>query len=117
MDFEDFYDSRRPASGQRGDLLVLAADSQGIVMLADARRTRAAARPRAGPAPNPLLSGEQQQNRRPLADIGAVYDANPPPRTPADILTSAYPQGYQPAPAPVATNKCSPPASSRPPPT
>ena len=33
-----------------------------------------------------------------MAEIGAVYDATPAPRTPADILTSAAPDGYQPAP-------------------
>ena len=105
MDFEDFYDSRRPARGKRGDLLVLSADGKGIVMRADALRTRAPARPRAGPAPKPRLSGEEQQNRRRMAEIGAVYDAKPAPRTPADILTSAQPQGYEPAPGPVARNK------------
>jgi hypothetical protein len=105
MDFEEFYESRRPARGKRGDLLVLSADGKGIVMRADALRTRAPARPRAGPAPTPRLSGEQQQNRKRMAEIGAVYDAQPAPRTPADIFTSAAPDGYQPAPGPVAANK------------
>jgi hypothetical protein len=105
MDFEDFYESRRPAPGKRGDLLVLSADGKGIVMRADALRTRAPARPRAGPAPKPRLSGEEQQNRRRMAEIGAVYDAKPAPRTPADILTSATRQGHEPAPGPVARNK------------
>ena len=40
-----------------------------------------------------------------MAEIGAVYDAKPAPRTPADILTSAAPEGYEPAPGPVARNK------------
>jgi hypothetical protein len=105
MDCEDFYDSRRPARGKRGDLLVLSADGKGIVMRADALRTRAPARPRAGPAPKPRLSGEDHQNRKRMAEIGAVYDAEPAPRTPADILTSAAPEGHEPAPGPVATNK------------
>jgi len=103
MDFEDFYETRRPARGQRGDLLVLSADGKGVVMRADALRTRAPARPRAGPSPK--LSGEDQQYRRRMAEIGAVYDAKPAPRTPADILTSAAPEGYQPEPGPVARNK------------
>ena len=105
MDFEDFYETRRPARAKRGDLLVLSADGKGIVMRADALRTHAPARPRAGPAPKPRLSGEERQNRRRMAEIGAVYDAKPAPRTPADILTSAQPQGYEPAPGPVAQNK------------
>ena len=105
MDFEDFYETRRPAPGKGGDLLVLSADAKGIVMRADALRTRAPARPRAGPAPKPRLSGEQQQNRKRMAEIGAVYDAKPAPRTAADILTSAAPEGYEPAPGPTARNK------------
>jgi hypothetical protein len=105
MDFEAFYETRRPARSKPGDLLVLSADGKGIVMRPDALRTRAPARPRAGPAPKPRLSGEEQQNRKRMAEIGAVYDAKPAPRTPADILTSAAPEGYEPAPGPVARNK------------
>jgi hypothetical protein len=103
MDFEDFYETRRPARSKPGDLLVLSADGKGIVMRADALRTRAPARPRAGPSPK--LSGDDQQYRRRMAEIGAVYDAKPAPRTPADILTSAAPEGYEPEPGPVAKNK------------
>ena len=105
MDFEDFYQTRRPARGKPGDLLVLSADGKGIVMRADALRTRAPARPRAGPAPKPRLSGGEPQNRKRMAEIGAVYDAKPAPRTPADILTSAAPEGYEPVPGPIAKNK------------
>jgi hypothetical protein len=105
MDFEDFYDDRRPARSRRDDLLVLSADGKGIVMRPDALRTRAPARPRAGPAPKPRLSGEDHVYRKRMAEIGAVYDAKPAPRTAADILTSAAPEGYQPAPGPVARNK------------
>jgi hypothetical protein len=105
MHFEDFYATRRPARSKRGDLLVLSADGKGIVMRPDALRTRTAARPRAGPGPKPRLSGEDQQNRKRMAQIGAVYDATLAPRTPADILTSATPEGYEPSPGPVATNK------------
>jgi hypothetical protein len=103
MDFEDFYETRRPARSKPSDLLVLSADGKGIVMRADALRTRAPARPRAGPA-KPSLSGDQRQGRKRMAEIGAVYDATPAPRTAADILPSAAP-GYEPAPGPVAVNK------------
>jgi hypothetical protein len=40
MDFEDFYETRRPARSKPGDLLVLSADGKGIVMRSDALRTR-----------------------------------------------------------------------------
>jgi hypothetical protein len=147
MDFEDLYETRRPPRSTPGDLLVLSADGKGIVMRADALRTRAPARPRAGPAPKPRarvsaaahesarssrrvprrsgrgsrrsppsasagaprpgrrarrarrhqaardLSGVEQQNRRRMAEIGAVYDAKPAPRTPADILALADARG------------------------
>jgi hypothetical protein len=104
MDFEDFYETRRPARSEPGDLLVLSADGKGIVMRSDALRTRAPARPRAGPA-KPSLSGDQRQGRKRMAEIGAVYDAAPAPRTAADIHPSAAPEGYEPAPPPVAANK------------
>jgi hypothetical protein len=103
IDFEDFYEARRPARSKRGDLLVLSADGKGIVMRPDALRTRTAARPRAGPRPR--LSGEDHQHRKRMAEIGAVYDAKAAPRTAADILASAAPEGYERAPGPVATNK------------
>ena len=105
MDFEDFYEARRPARAKPGDLLVLSCDGKGIVMRPDALRTRAPARPRAGPATKPRLSGEDQLYRRRMAVIGAVYDAAPAPRTAADILASAAPEGWEPTPGPVARNK------------
>lgn len=40
-----------------------------------------------------------------MAEIGAVYDAQPAPRTAADILASDQPEGHEPAPGPLATNK------------
>jgi hypothetical protein len=105
MDFEEFSEARRPPRSKPGDLLVLSADGKGIVMRADALRTRAPARPRAGPAPKPRLSGDDHRYRKRMAEIGAVYDARPAPRTAADILTSAAPEGHEPAPGPVARNK------------
>ena len=104
MDFEDFYENRRPARSEPGEVLVLSADGKGIVMRAEALRTRAPARPRAGPT-KPSLSGEQRQGRKRMAEIGAVYDAKPAPRTVADILASTAPEGHQPTPGPVAANK------------
>ena len=105
MDFEGFYEARRPVRAKPGDLLVLSADGKGIVMRPDALRTRSPAKPRAGPGPKPRLSGEDQLHRKRMAEIGAVYDATPAPRTPADILASAAPEGYEPAPGPMAKNK------------
>jgi hypothetical protein len=105
MDFEDFYEARSLPLGKTGDLLVLSADGKGIVMRPDALRTRAPSRPRAGPAPKPRLSGDDHQHRKRMAEIGAVYEATPAPRTAADILACAAPEGHEPAPGPVAVNK------------
>ncbi len=105
MDFEAFYEDRRPARSKPGDLLVLSADGKGIVMRPDALRTRAPARPRAGPGPKPRLSSDDRLYRKRMAEIGAVYDAAAAPRTVVDILASAAPEGYEPAPGPVARNK------------
>jgi hypothetical protein len=86
MDFEDFYETHRPARSKPGDLLVLSADGKGIVMRPDALRTRAPARPRAGPAPKPRAVGrgaaESQadgRDRRGLRrQAGAAYPGRHP---------------------------------------
>jgi hypothetical protein len=107
IDFEDFYAARRPVRGKTGDLLVLSADGEGIVMRPDALRTGTATRAaRAGPKPEAQPSRGEQLSHKRMAEIGAVYDATPAPRTPADILTSDRSKGHEPAPGPVATNKC-----------
>jgi len=106
VDFEDFYQTRRPARSKPDELLVLSCDGKGIVMRPDALRTATAARAaRASPKPTARLSREEQRNRKRMAEIGAVYDAKPAPRTVADILASAAPEGHEPAVGPVAANK------------
>ena len=106
IDFEDFYAARRPVRGKTGDLFVLSADGKGIVMRPDALRTGTATRAaRAGPKPKAQLTRGEQLNHKRMAEIGAVYDATPAPRTPADILTSDRSETHEPAPGPVATNK------------
>jgi hypothetical protein len=40
-----------------------------------------------------------------MAEIGAVYDATPSPRTPADIMSRSQGEQREPTPGPVATNK------------
>jgi hypothetical protein len=67
MDFEDFYEARRPSRAKRGDLLVLSADGKGIVMRPDALRTRTPARPR---GPQPQASAVRRGSAEPQADGG-----------------------------------------------
>ena len=107
VDFEDFYEKRRPARSERGDLLVISADGKGIVMRPDALRPKAAAtRARPGPKhPKTRLTSAEKSNYKRMAEIGAVYDATPVPRAPADIIASDEDTERDPVPGPVATNK------------
>jgi hypothetical protein len=107
VDFEDFYEKRRPARSEPGNLLVISADGKGIVMRPDALRPKAAAaRARPGPKhPKTRLASAEKSNYKRMAEIGAVYDATPVPRTPADIIASDEATEHDPAPGPVATNK------------
>jgi hypothetical protein len=106
VDFEDFYQARQPASGKPEDLLVISADGKGIVMRPDALRLKAAAAAaRAGPDPKTRLSKAQKRNYKRMAEIGAVYDATPAPRTPADILSREETAQHERTPGPVAINK------------
>jgi hypothetical protein len=104
VDFEDFYRARRPTRCKADQLLVLSADGKGIVMRPNALRTGTATRrARAGPKPKARLAGGEKPGCKRMAEIGAVYDATPAPRTAADIL--ARDDGPQPAPGPVAAHK------------
>ena len=106
VDFEDFYEARRPKRSKADQLLVLSADGKGIVMRPDALRPKAAIRAaRAGPKPRTRLSAAEKLGHKRMAEIGAVYDATPAPRTAADILAHDRPAGEEPAPGPVAANK------------
>jgi hypothetical protein len=107
VDFEDFYEKRRPARSKPGDLLVISADGKGIVMRPDALRPKAAAaRARPGPKhPKTRLASAEKSNYKRMAEIGAVYDATPVPRMAADIIASDEDTERDQAPGPVATNK------------
>jgi hypothetical protein len=107
VDFEDFYQARKPARSKPGDLLVISADGKGIVMRPDALRPKtAAARARPGSThPKTRLASAEKSNYKRMAEIGAVYDATPVPRTAADIIASDEDTERDPVPGPVATNK------------
>ena len=107
VDFEDFYQARKPARCKRGDLLVISADGKGIVMRPDALRPKAAlARARQGPKhPQTRLASAEKSNYKRMAEIGAVYDATPVPRTTPDIIANDEDTDHDPTPGPVARNK------------
>ncbi|MGH3501365.1 MAG: ISKra4 family transposase [Nocardioidaceae bacterium] len=89
VDFADFYAARQPPDGEAGDVLGLSCDGKGIVMRADALRpaTRKAAATTTTKLATRLSRGEKR-NRKRMAEVGAVFDVRPVPRTPADILPS-----------------------------
>jgi hypothetical protein len=102
IDVEGFYASRPPQPVTADDVLVLSADGKGIVMRPDALRpaTKAAAAASTTKLATRLSKGEKR-NRKRMAEVGAVYDLTPVPRTAADVLATAA----QRVPAPKATNK------------
>ena len=119
VDVEGFYAQHRPPPGAGRDVLVLSVDGKGIVMRPEALRpatVKAAAS--ATTKLSTRLSKGEKRNRKRLAEVGAVYDAAPVVRTPADILARgqdtkqdtdperpAQAPGEAPVEAPVATNK------------
>jgi hypothetical protein len=102
-DVDDFYDTSAPGPAASDDVLVLSVDGKGIVMRPDSLRP---ATERAAAATTKLetrLSKGEKRNRKRLAEVGAVYDLTPVPRSPADMLASNHGDG--PAPAPRAKAK------------
>ncbi|MGE5287371.1 MAG: ISKra4 family transposase [Micromonosporaceae bacterium] len=86
-DVDAYYAGRRPGARPDSEVLVLQADGKGIVMcpagLREATaRTAAAA---TGKLATRLSPGEKRGRKR-MAEIGAVHDLTPAPRTPDDII-------------------------------
>jgi hypothetical protein len=105
IDVEDFYTTREHIGVDETDVLVISADGKGIVMRPDSLR-EATARAAAA-ATNKLttrLSKGEKRNRKRMAEVGAVYDVTPGPRSPHDVMASKT--GEDPSPeAPKAKNK------------
>jgi hypothetical protein len=105
VDFEAFYQARRSARADPGDVLVLSADGKGIVMRPEAlRQATAKAAGREHHKLDARLSKGEKKNRKRMAEIGAVYDVTPVPRRPEDILARGD-DAKDNAPAPKAANK------------
>jgi hypothetical protein len=106
VDFDAFYAGRRPPAGDAGDVLVLSCDGKGVVMRPDALRpATAAAAARTAPKLATRLSKGEKRNRKRLAEVGAVYDTTPAPRTLADILPATDAERANAVPGPAAKNK------------
>jgi hypothetical protein len=100
LDVEDFYRTRHTPCDTGGDVLALSYDGKGIVMRADALRTATAQAATSQKLSTRLSKGEKR-NRKRMAEVGAVYDVVPSPRTPADIIANPEapaPEARTPAP-------------------
>ena len=105
VDFDAFYAQACSPREQQcdEDVLVLSADGKGIVMRADGLRPQTAkAAQRASPKLRTRLSKGEKRNRKRIAEVGAVYEVTPAPRTPEDVLASAAERTM---PAPKAKDK------------
>jgi hypothetical protein len=108
VDTEAFYAARRPQP--RPDrVLGLQADGKGVVMRPDSLRPATAARAeRASAKLATRLSPGEKHGRKRMAEIVAVYDLEPAPRTAADIIPTRRRSAQdKPArrPGPVVTGK------------
>jgi hypothetical protein len=85
-DIAAFYAARVPVPCTASTLLVISADAKGIVMRPEALRPATAkAASRQGRMRTRLASGEKP-NRKRMATLACVYDAEPSPRRPHDII-------------------------------
>jgi len=103
-DVEDFYATVEREAATDDDVLVVSVDGKGIVMRPDSLRP--ATEKAAAAATNKLetrLSKGEKRNRKRMAEVGAVYDLAPVPRSPADVLASKA--GENPPPVPRAKAK------------
>lgn len=108
VDTEAFYAARRPQP--RPDrVLGLQADGKGIVMRPNSLRPGTAARAeRASAKLATRLSPGEKHGRKRMAEIVAVYDLEPAPRTAADIIPTrrrSLPDKPARRPGPVVTGK------------
>ena len=113
VDTQAFYAARRPLP-RPGRVLGLQADGKGIVMRPGSLRPGTAARAaRASSKLATRLSPGEKHGRKRMAEIVAVYDLDPAPRTAADIIPTRRnsPQDRSPLdtparrPGPVVTGK------------
>jgi hypothetical protein len=102
-DFEEFYTTADPGAAEPGDVVVLTCDGKGIVMRpGELRPETAKAAAKTTNKPGAGLGKHEKRDRKRMAEVGAVYEITPAPRTSADIWALA---GDDTTPAPEAANK------------
>ena len=90
-DIDAFYQAATPLPCSDQTLLVCSVDGKGVVMRPQALRepTRKAAAAKGAGTYRTRLAGGEKQGRKRMATLGVVYDADPAPRRPHDVLTPA----------------------------
>jgi hypothetical protein len=90
-DIDAFYQASAPQPCTDGTLLVLSVDGKGVVMRPEALRaeTRKAAAVKGTSTYRTRLASGEKQGRKRMATLGTVYDADPAPRRPHDVLSPA----------------------------
>jgi len=103
VDFEEFYTTADPGAADPGDVVVLTCDGKGIVMRpGELRPETAKAAAKATNKAGAGIGRHEKRDRKRMAEVGAVYEITPAPRTSADIWA---PAGGDTTPAPKAANK------------
>ena len=99
-DVDAFYSQTDRPPARKKDVLVLSFDGKGIVMRPEALReatAEAAARVRDG-CSGTRVDKDDRGNRKRIAEVAAVYDVVPVPRTPEDIFVRNGEQKVTPGP-------------------
>jgi hypothetical protein len=102
-DVDDFYAACAHEPAPAGDVLVCSFDAKGVVMRPEGLRAATAKAAGSQKLATRLSRGEKR-NRKRMAEVAAVYDLTPQPRTVDDILP-ADDQRRTAAPAPAAAGK------------
>lgn len=85
-DVDAFYAGRRPDPAPQDQVLMIQADGKGIVMREEGLRPATAKAAAAKRKVAARLSPGEKNGRKRMAEIAAVTDVIPAPRTPADII-------------------------------
>jgi hypothetical protein len=108
-DFAGFYagqEHRPPPRAAPGTVLGLSCDAKGIRVLPGQLRPEAARKAaRSVPRQEGRLSRGEVATRKRMAEVGAVFDIVPAPRTAADIITGPRPRARPQLATPRATSK------------
>jgi hypothetical protein len=103
-DVDAFYAAHAPKPAPDTQTLVLSFDGKGVVMRPDGLREATAKAAISQKLATRLSKGEKRHRKR-MAEVAAVYDLTPQPRTIADILPDTRGEGDTSRPAPSINGK------------